>query len=179
MQIDSKEIKDILIQKKNEFVAVLGRNPPKRATIALDEHVKALEGLIVWIDKSEKQGEVTMDSLKLGEITSWIPAPKEGSVDELIIQDAETLVKTVQKDPKKNAIKINVKEVSWNTISGRAYVLRAEGKISANIVPRQDKRTGDAFLVHMPVAPKKRSKRGVEAWATSLGVKNVTLRFAS
>ena len=157
MQIDSKQIKDVLIQQKNDRMALLDRKPPKAVREIIDAQIGAFEKLIMWIDISEKQGEVNMDTLKLGELTKWEPKAKEGSLDQLIINEVKALKKNY------DAIKVDTKQVTWNTLQARTYTLRGEGLVSQHVVPRLDKATGEAFLVYMENPPKKRGKKKVEA----------------
>lgn len=155
MQIDTKEIKDILIRLKQESTALLEHKMTNKVRSVLDSRIGVIETLLIWLTKSEQKGEV-MDDLKLGELTTWEPTHKETGLDTRIIEQSKSLKKNY------DAIKINTEIVSWNTLQNRTYTLRKEGRIKSNIVPRKDGK-GNAFLVYLDPAPTKRKASEVNS----------------
>lgn len=141
MQIESKDLKAFLIKLKADNVALLDRTKNKQVVSAIDARIAVIVAMLLWLDKSEKEGELKMDDLKLGELVTWEPKQKSG-IDSLIINDAKALKKNFQ------AVKISIKEVNWNTFTNRVYKLREANKIDTHIVPRKDK-DGVPHLVYL------------------------------
>lgn len=153
MLLESKVLKDILIQNKQEAFFLLDKTIPPKVRLALDERIRIIDTLLVWVNTSEKEGEIKLDTLKLGELTKWEPAPKQNSVDEKIIADSKNLKKNF------DAIKVTVSTIQWNTLQARTYDLRTKGKLRRNIVPRLVKTTGEMFLVYMDNPPARRGTK--------------------
>lgn len=152
MQIESAELKAILFKLKQEAMILLDRKLPPKVRSSLDNRVGVIDAMLIWISKSEQQGELNMETLKLGELTTWEPKRKEGSIDSLIIEESKALKKN------RDAIKINVKTINWTTLQNRTYALRKDNKIKENVVPRKDE-NGIPHLVYLDPPPVKRSMK--------------------
>lgn len=150
MQIESKELKELLIKHKQESLQMLDRGGKNKVKNIIEARISVIDYILIWLDKLTK-GDTTMAELKLGELTTWQPSPREGGIDEKIINDAKLL--------KKNgaAIKVTVETINWTTFANRTYVLRQNNKIDDHIVPRKDKE-GNAYLVYLDNPNPKRSK---------------------
>lgn len=151
MLVDTKDIKEVLYKVKQEAVSYLDRSVKSKVRYAIDARITVIDNLFMWLDKSEKQGVLDMENLKLGELTTWEPHSRKGSIDEKIIEDSKALKKNY------DAVKVKVGTVNLTTFTNRVYQLRKEKKIADNIVPRKDKE-GNPFLVYLDEPNPKRSK---------------------
>ncbi len=153
MLIESTEIKKILYTLKQESKILLDRHMTDKVKHVIENRISILESLLIWIDKSESKGDIDMADLKLGQVTTWEPRRKEGGIDALIIEatKSEKLRKNY------DAIRVDIKTVTWNTFQNRVYSLRSDGTIKENFVPRKDS-NGIPHLVYMDPAPVQRSK---------------------
>lgn len=151
MHIDSDALKYKLIEIKGLLSQQLDRANKNQVRSVLISNIGMVEQFLIWVSIQEKQGEVNMDLLKLGELVRWEPKSRKGSIDSLIIEESKKLRKNF------DAIKVTVDTVKWNTLSNRTYKLREDNKIPQNIVPRKDE-NGVAYLVYLdnPGAPRGR-----------------------
>ncbi len=151
MQIDTKYIKEGLFKIKQDALNHLDKLINNQVRYAIDARVFVVDNMLIWLDKSEKQGVLDMETLKLGELTTWEPQSRKGTIDDHIIQDSKALKKNF------DAIKVKVGTVNMTTFTNRVYQLRKEKKIADNIVPRKDKE-GNPYLVYLDEPNPKRSK---------------------
>lgn len=151
MLVDTKDIKEVFYKIKHDAVSHIDKVIKNQVRYAIDARIAICDIVLVWIDKSEKQGVLDMEALKLGELTTWTPQSRKGTIDDSIIQDSKALKKNF------DAIKVKVGTVNMTTFTNRVYQLRKEGKISDNIVPRKDKE-GNPYLVYLDEPNPKRSK---------------------
>lgn len=150
MQVDTKDIKEILIKLKEESFTLLDHKMTNKVRSIIDSRIGIIDTLLIWLSKSEQKGAI-MSDITLGKLTTWEPVKKEGSIDQRIIEESKALKKNY------DAIQVNVETISWNTLQNRTYTLRKEGKIKNNIVPRKDE-NGVPHLVYLDPPPSKRSR---------------------
>jgi hypothetical protein len=152
MQIDSKTIKQMLYDLKQQTLLYLDKSMKNKVRERIDERISNIDSFIMWINTAEQKEELTMQDLKLGELTTFQPKAKKSTIDDAIVADAQVLKKNYQ------AIKVNVTTIPWTTFSNRTYQLREEGRISEHVVPRKDK-DGVAHLVYLDKVPARRSHK--------------------
>lgn len=154
MLIDSKELVKALYTQKQQVLLLLDKAKHNKVRYALEARLTDLDIIFKWLDASEKQGEIDMESLKLGELVKWEPRMAKEGMDAKIIEDSKALKKNF------DAIKVTVENVNWNTLQNRVYELRRENRLPANIVPRRDENKVP-YLVYFdePIVRKGRSKK--------------------
>jgi hypothetical protein len=152
MQVDTNELRQALIKIKEQIISTLDRAKQNKVKSALLAQVGVIETILIWLSNQEKQEEIKMDTLKLGELVKWEPKKRTGSIDSLIIEESKKLKKNF------DAIKVTVDKVKWNTLSNRTYKLRETNQIPINIVPRKDE-NGVPHLVFLDEPAPQRSKR--------------------
>lgn len=152
MLIETKQLKDALIAIKDDLNISIDRTSKNKVKDILIANISMLERILIQLNKWEQKGEINMEALKLGELTTWAPKPRSGSIDEVIIEGAKKLKKNL------DALPITVTTVQLTSVQNKVYQLRREGKISDHIVPRKDKE-GTPYIVYLEDIPVKRSKK--------------------
>lgn len=152
MNIESQELLNALIQLKEKEYLSLDRAKHNKIKSIIEARIDVLETILMWINQTKKDGIVNMETLKLGEVVKWQPKRRTRGIDELIINDVQSLQKNF------DAIKIKSETVNWTSLLNRTYALRNAGQISDHIVPRRDK-DGTKYLVYLDNPPPKRSKK--------------------
>ena len=120
-----------------------------------DGIIQALEVVSAEIVKSEKTGELNMDSFKIGLEgvldLETIQTKRKPSIDDALIQLAP-LVKSGKAKP------INSDLVRWSTFHNRVYTLRKEGKLPKTFRPLKDEE-GRFYLANDPNARERRERK--------------------
>lgn len=132
MLVDTKEIKTILYELKQQAFVQLDRTSNNKVKNAIEARITVLDTLFIWLDQSEKKGEIDMESLQLGlgKVVKLddIKSASRSKIDPAIIAIAKKL------DPG-DAEPIDPTKIKWPHFANRVYVLKKEGLVPENVKP--------------------------------------------
>lgn len=140
MNIDSKVLKDWFFKEKQETTALWNRATTNRVKDALDAYLQLTDKLLLWLDKSEKQGEIKMEDLELGTgktVKISDISHKRSQVDPAIIKVANRVTVGYAEE-------VDSKKIKWPHYRNRVYALKREGLIPADSSPMRE---GETFYL--------------------------------
>lgn len=132
MQLESDELIETLVSIKDNLYQQLDRAMHNRVKALLEARIEIVETILIWLNKTKKEGEVHMEMLKIGlgktVKLSDIKASRS-KVDPAIIAEAAQL-KAVGE-----ARAIDPAAIKWTYFANRVYALRKDGKLDKSIKP--------------------------------------------
>lgn len=141
MQIESKELKEALIEVKEGIQKTLAMARKNKVRDVLIANISIIESVLLWVHKTEKEGVTDMESLKigLGKTVKLADMLKSGTgsrsqLDRAIIEEAEHL-KDGQLGDARPIDRGSIKNVTY--FKNRVYQLARDGKIHALAAPKE------------------------------------------
>lgn len=133
MDIDSNKLRHALIDIKEQITVTLDKVTKNSVRSVLISNIQVIEQILLWIAKSEKEGVINMDTLKIGlgktvKLTDIERQPRS-KLDQAIIEEASYLKEIG------DAREIDPKAVKISYFTNRVYQLAREGRIHAAAAP--------------------------------------------
>ena len=138
-------LKEALIEALTEARATKLHMPNKPIAQAyINSKIEVLESMVVFLDKSIKEGEIDMKKLK-----TEIKTIGSGSLEDLMIAtrggQVEPRLLEIAKGLKPNTYEaIDPQTISWAHFSGRVYAMRKRGQLGEDYLPVK---RGDKFFL--------------------------------
>lgn len=136
MQIDLDLLRDTVIEMKDRVNGNLDRTQQNKIRDLLIAQVQILESILIWINITKKEGEISMEKLKIGVgktvNLNEIAVPSRSQLDAAIIEEAEFL-----KGKEMGAARVLDKSKISNITywKNRVYTLAHEGRIPKDTKP--------------------------------------------